>query len=351
MASIKLRTLKSPREDDYCNSDLLQHTIQGLVESFYPPTESLTPHVMVARSPSHINTTTNQVIVRLLNVNTSPVKLKTGSTIANLYLIDATAVDLTSPTDPRNHTDGQIIPEQGQPLIDGIPSSITAETKRKVTELLVNYQHIFSTGPNDMGLTDKMEHHVSIKPGTKPIRQPPYRVGPVIQQQIDDEIEELQKFDLIKESHSPWSAPVVLVSKPDNTKRLTVDYSKINSVSDIDVYPLPRIDDSLEALSGASYFSTFDLRSGFWQVPLSADAKDKVAFVTRSGHWTRKVMAMGLAGSPATFERLMERVMRGLQWKILLVYLDDIIVYSSTEKQQVENLEAVFQRLSEANLR
>jgi hypothetical protein len=86
----------------------------------------------------------------------------------------------------------------------------------------------------------------------------------------------------------------------------------------------------------------FDLRSGFWQVPLSADAKDKVAFVTRSGHWTRKVMAMGLAGSPATFERLMERVMRGLQWKIQLVYLDDIIVYSSTEKQHVENLEKQF---------
>jgi len=130
-----------------------------------------------------------------------------------------------------------------------------------------------------------------------------------------------------------------------------VDYRTLNKNTVVDAYPLPRIDDSLEALGGSRYFSVFDLLSGFWQVPLSDDAKDKAAFCTRSGLYTWKCMPMGLANSPSTFERLMEIAMKGMQWKTMLVYLDDIICFSQTEHQHIERLAMIFERLRQANLK
>lgn len=127
----------------------------------------------------------------------------------------------------------------------------------------------------------------------------------------------------------------------------------MNSVTEIhvDAYPLPRIDDSLDALSGSPVFSVFDLLSGYWQVQLSEDAKDKTTFITRSGWYLWKVLAMGLAGAPSTFEKFMERFMTGLQWKTLLIYLDDIIVFSRSEHQHLRNLAEVLKRLSQADLK
>jgi len=121
-----------------------------------------------------------------------------------------------------------------------------------------------------------------------------------------------------------------------------VDYRKLNSVTIQDAYPLPRIDESLDALAGSKYFSTLDFLSGYWQVPLSPDAQEKVAFITRDGLRKWKVLPFGSTSAPATFQRLMEQVLSGLHWKTLLIYLDDVIVVFPDFETYVSCLREVF---------
>jgi len=124
-----------------------------------------------------------------------------------------------------------------------------------------------------------------------------------------------------------------------------VDYRKLNSVTIQDAYPLPWIDESLDALAGSKYISTLDLLSGYWQVPLTPDAQEKAAFITRDGLWKWKVLPFGLTSAPAAFQRLMEQVLSGLHWKTLLVYLDDVTVISPDFLTNVSRLREVFERL------
>ena len=144
---------------------------------------------------------------------------------------------------------------------------------------------------------------------------------------------------------------MVLVREKDGNWRFCVDYRRLNAVTPQDAYPLPRIDDSLDALSGSKFFSTLDLVSGYWQVPLDADASEKSAFATRSGLWKWKVLPFGLTSAPATFQRLMERVLHGLHWKSLLLYLDDIIVIAPDFNTHLQRLEEVLKRLQQAGLK
>ncbi len=125
---------------------------------------------------------------------------------------------------------------------------------------------------------------------------------------------------VIEPCHSSWSSPVVLVTKKDGSTRFCVDYRKVNEVTSKDAYPLPRIDDTLNALRGSQYFSTLNLYSGYWQVKVDPADIDKTAFVTRQELLRFTVMAFSLCNAPATFKRLMELVLSGLNWKICLIY-------------------------------
>ena len=161
----------------------------------------------------------------------------------------------------------------------------------------------------------------------------------------------MQKQNVIEPSSSPWSSPIVLVSKKDGSTRFCVDYRKVNEVTHKDSYPLPRIDDTIEALAGSRWFSTLDLKSGYWQVQLAVDAKEKTAFSSGSGLWQFRVMPFGLCNAPATFERLMEQVLVGLPMTTALVYLDDVLVPGRSFSQQIVNLRQVFERLKKAKLK
>ena len=143
---------------------------------------------------------------------------------------------------------------------------------------------------------------------------------------------------------------MVLVRKKDNTLRFCVDYRRLNDVSQKDAYPMPRIDACLDAMNGARWFSTFDLRSGYHQVLMGEESRDKTTFVRREGTFGFRVMPFGLTGAPATFQRLMNVVMSVLNLEVCLVFLDDIIVYLAHANTDLERLISAFERLQTAGL-
>ena len=139
----------------------------------------------------------------------------------------------------------------------------------------------------------------------------------------------------VEDSVSAWASPVVLVPKPDKTNRFCVDFRALNAHTVRDVYPLPRITDTLHLLGGKRYFTSLDLLSGFFQIPLTEEAKLKTAFITPSGLYQFRVLAMGLANAPATFQRAMDQVLGGLKFVCVLIYIDDAIIFSSTWEQHL----------------
>ena len=157
--------------------------------------------------------------------------------------------------------------------------------------------------------------------------------------------------NIIQPSHSPWAAPVVLVGKRDGGLRFCVDYRKLNDLTRKDAYPLPRIDDALDSLNKACWFSTLDLASGYWQVELDPRDKHKTAFTTRQGLFEFDVLSFGLCNSPSTFQRLMDLVLADGQWTTCLVYLDDIIIFGRTFQEHLGRLDEVLTKLRQANLK
>ena len=166
------------------------------------------------------------------------------------------------------------------------------------------------------------------------------------------QVKEMLRDGVIRSSSSPWASPVVMVKKKDGSMRFCVDFRQMNDATIKDAHPLPRIDDTLESLYGAQYFTTLDLKSGYWQVPIKEEDKEKTAFRTSSGQlYEFNQLPFGLCNAPATFSRLMDRTLAGLAWNICLYYLDDIIVFSATWAEHIQRLKAVFERLRRANLK
>ena len=185
----------------------------------------------------------------------------------------------------------------------------------------------------------------------RPIKQQPRRIPLHKKEAAREEVERMLNAGIIEPSSSAWSSPIVLVTKKDGSIRYCIDYRKLNEVSRKDSYPLPRIDDSLDALRGSKWFSCLDLASGYWQVMMDPKDKDKTAFVTTHGFYQFKVMPFGLCNAAATFERLMENVLAGHNFEICLLYIDDVIVYSNDFQSHVNHIDAVLQRLKGAGLK
>ena len=235
-------------------------------------------------------------------------------------------------------------------LMDGISLEVNATKKAELKELLKEYKDIFSTREYDLGETSLAVHTIDTG-GNKPVKQQLRRQPPVVQSAIDKQVGEMLKAGIIEPSTSPWSSNVVMIKKKDGSLRFCVDYRKLNSVTVKDSYPLPRIDSCLETLEGSNFFSGFDLCSGYYQVKMDEKDAPKTGFVTRNGLWQFRKMSMGLTNSGATFQRVMDLAMRGLNMFTCLVYLDDIIVFSKDVASHLVRLRQLFQRLRTANLK
>ena len=223
--------------------------------------------------------------------------------------------------------------------------------KAKVVEnLLQKHEQAFAKSPDDHGRTHLVQHTIDTG-DAKPVRQPPRRPPKAFEAEEEGIIERQLKAGIITESTSPWASPLVFVKKSDGSTRVCVDYRKVNNLTTFCAYPLPRVADCLDCLHGAKVFSTLDLQAGYWQIELKPEDRPKSAFVTRYGLFEYVTMPFGLCNAPSTFERCMELIMKGLQWKTLLIYLDDLIIFSSTFDEHISRLDEVLTRLSNAGLK
>ena len=191
----------------------------------------------------------------------------------------------------------------------------------------------------------QVEFGIDLVPGAAPIAKVPYRLAPPEMQELSSQLQELLGKGFIRPSSSPWGAPILFVKKKDGSHRMCIDYRELNKLTVKNRYPLPRIDDLFDQLQGASWFSKIDLRSGYHQVRVRDEDVQKTAFRTRYGHYEFVVMPFGLTNAPAVFMDLMNRVCRPMLDRSVIVFIDDILVYSRSREQHEEHLREVLEVL------
>ena len=291
------------------------------------------------------------VPVRLLNPRPETVTVYKNTQLAVLEKLEATPPQVKLPVS-LVHAES-VIPQQKREMlwqiVERCGSGLNDEQKQAFFLLLTAYADVFAMTKEDMGRTGKLRHSV-FTGSAAPVRQQVQQIPPHKKEEVHNLVEEMLHNDVIKPSTSPWASPVVLVRKKDESTRMCIDYRKLNAVTRKDAYPLPRIDDALDALSGSKWFSTLDLISGYWQVEMDKTDQEKTAFCNSEGLFEFKVMPFGLCNAPATFQRLMDLVLAGLQWSTCLVYLDDIIIIGRTFEDHLQQIKAV-ERLKEAGLK
>ena len=311
--------------------------------------------VLVARVVVHAARRSLNIPIRVFNPGAIPVTLKKGAVAGVLQpaevleVVEPRPLKASAVPEPINLVSASIPPHL-QVLYAESCESLSEGDRCRLANLLQSYGDVFSTGPTDLGRTSLVRHDILTTPGP-PVKQPPRRMARDKQMAADQQVQQSLETGVAQTSNSSWAAPIVMVRKKDKSPRLCVDYRPLNERTIKDAYPLPRIQDTLDTLSTAKYFSTLDLTSGYWQVEMTPRARKAAAFCTRKGLFEWNVMPFGLCNAPATFQRLMDRVLVGLQWDTCLVYLDDVIVLGRDITQMLERLGQVFTRLREANLK
>jgi hypothetical protein len=213
-----------------------------------------------------------------------------------------------------------------------------------VSELLHSYADVFTTKvvfPPPISCS----HTIPLIPGARPVNIRPYRYAPVLKSEIEKQVHDMLEAGLIQPSSSPFSSPVLLVKKKDKSYRFCVDYRHLNAITLKGQYPVPIIDEFLDELNGASWFSSLDLCAGFHQIPTCEEDCYKTAFQTHHGHYEFKVMSFGLTSAPHSFQKAMNSTLQPLLRKCALVFLDDILVYSQSLADHVGHLQQVLQLL------
>lgn len=198
------------------------------------------------------------------------------------------------------------------------------------------------------GFTTLVEHKVHLKADAIPRRRS-YRIPERLLPKLKEEVEVMLQLDVIEQSTSEWCSPIVLVPKKDGSLRFCIDFRYLNSMSKCQSYPMPRIDELLEKVGNSKFISTIDLSKGYWQLSLAQETKELTAFTTPFGLYQFKVMPFGLQGAPATFQRLMDQILRDVP-QFAAAYLDDVVIFSQTWEDHVTHLQQVLRLLKNAGL-
>ncbi|KAJ9535560.1 hypothetical protein OSB04_un001305 [Centaurea solstitialis] len=242
----------------------------------------------------------------------------------------------------------------GMDWLIGNKAKIDYSGKKKLevkdVEVVCEYPEVFPDDLDSLPPEREIEFRIDLVPGAAPIAKAPYRLAPSELKELKTQLQELLDKGFIRPSTSPWGAPVLFVKKKDGTMRMCIDYRELNKVTVKNKYPLPRIDDLFDQLQGAKYFSKIDLRSGYHQLKVREEDIPKTAFRTRYGHYEFLVMSFGLTNAPAAFMDLMNRVCKPFLDKFVIVFIDDILIYSKTVEEHGEHLRKVLELLKHEQL-
>ena len=320
------------------------------------PSKKLLATKAISTGHAILVATNNQSTVPVANLSPQPVWLCEGASLGtvDIYKDDEGAelqeINEELEKDGEKIEKIEINPSIIEKMEKQISKEIAEEEKIELTHVLLEYLNCFAADEKELGKCNRAVH--SIETGAAAaIHQPPYKNAWKERQLIQDQVDSMLKAKIIEPSDSPWSSPVVLVKKKDGSWRFCVDYRKLNAVTVKDVYPLPRIADTLSRLEGSKYFSIMDLQAGYHQVPLKEEDRPKTAFVTADGLFQFRVLPFGLTNAPSTFQRAMDIILAGIRWTTCLVYLDDIVVYSTTFELHLERLRLVLDCLFKAGLK
>ena len=228
--------------------------------------------------------------------------------------------------------------------------NLTDEQRQRLHNLCNKYSDIWNAGDKPLALTNLTKFKVEVPADATPIGCRPRHVGPDKRRRIAEQVKLCLDKGLITPSESEWASAVVLQPKPDGTDRLCIDYRRLNSITRVPAYPMPRVQQAIDSLQGKRYFSIFDFPSAYWQVEVDADSRKYLAFITPDGLYEWKRMPFGAAGAPATQQRMIDKLLAGMKWISALAYLDDVVIYSDTFEQHLLHLEMFFARVAKANL-
>ena len=282
----------------------------------------------------------NSVVADVANLSTDTVHLAKSTKIglwqplARVMEIQSTCPDITD-----------VYQELG---VDEL--SLTDPEKCALRDVLQRYIDVFSLSDDDLGYCTTLKHVIDVG-DSPPVKQRFRRLHPPLKNQVEEELQRMEKQGLIEPSTSPWCSPLVPVKKKDGRIRICIDYRKLNALTKMSSYPLPNIEDNLKQFAGSKYFSTLDLVSGYHQVALEESSKEKTAFATEGALYQFRVMPQGACGSPATFQNLMNRVLSGVPSSQALAYLDDILICGVSFMDHLQNIELVLDRLRQHGLK
>lgn len=313
---------------------------------------------------------TDRIVVYVTNSSDSPFKLRRGTTLGSYRVASqeeiattpaaACSTTIIGPEDlDRMDHDGQLPSFDFEAHLRD-KCGLEGQHLTDMMAILAERAAAFAVNPHSPPPTHLVQHHIDT--GThQPIKLRPYQHSPAEEEECAQHVTQMLEWGIIRPSHSPWSAPIVMVNKADGSRRFCFDARSLNAITRKDSYAMPRIDDMLTRFRGAKYFSVCDASSGFWQVPMAEDSISKTAFATKRGLFEFLKMPFGLTNAPATFQRLMEQVLGDLLYRpapqhetstgfggprgCAAPYIDDVIIYSSSWEQHMKDVKEVLDRL------
>jgi hypothetical protein len=252
--------------------------------------------------------------------------------------------------EPVNADTTNSLPEHLQGLFKSSCGNLTSSQTHVVAQLLEEFSDVFAKNDTNMRCFDAIKHTIDTG-DARPIQQRMRRTPLGFEAEEEKHLESMLSAGVVQPSMSAWSSPPVLVRKKDGSVRWCIDYRALNNVTCKDVFPLPLIEECIDTLSGVKFFSTLDMASGYWQIELAEEDRHKTAFITKYGLFEHTRMGFGLCNAPATFQCAIQLVLRGLTWKDVLAYLDDVVVVGSSFEHHLKNLRKVFRRFRKHNLK
>ena len=327
--------------DGYLEKCIPYHPVCALLQatprSKIPTDVDISPVIFTYSHDDKVN-----LPVLINNISTRTVTLYPHELICEVQPV---SVQELPPSDDKVHAT-DVIKDVILPHDDLAQSEI-----HEVHDLLHEFTDILSTGDTDIGHNESVKHRIELE-NALPFKQRYRRVPPSMVEEVRNHLQHLLKANIIRKSHSPFASNVVLVKKKNGQLRLCIDFRQLNSRTVKDNYALPRIEEILESLSGNKYFSVLDMKSGYHQVEIAEEHKERTAFTVGSlGFFEFNRMPFGLTNAPATYQRLMEECLGDLHLNICFIYLDDLIIFANSFQEHLSRLRQVFQRLRESGLK